>query len=108
MIKDNLRIQSLEVSLALRIPENFVYPENADQISSWVALFANLSKETSDVDMLRTYNAYWKLFKIARSKAKIKSVTTLDSGEIVFTFKFRNLTNLSFFVRQVGHFTDNR
>ena len=108
MIQDNLRIHSLDVALALRVPQNFVYPQDEKQIASWVALFAALSKETTDVDMLRTYNAYWKLFKIARSKAKLKSITTLESGELVFTFKFRNLTNYSFFVKQVGHFTDNR
>lgn len=108
MIKDNLRIDSLDASLALRIPENFVYPEGDKNITSWIALFSELSKNTTDVDMLRTYNAYWKLFKIARSKSKLKSIKTLDNGEIIFTFKFRNLTNYSFFVKQVGHFTDNR
>ena len=108
MIQDNLRIRSLDVELGIRIPENFVYPTNPDQISSWIVLFSNLSKETSDPDKLRIYNAFWKLFKIARSKAKIKSFSCAEDGEITFVFTFRNLTNYSFFVKQVGHFTDNR
>ena len=64
MIQDNLRIRSLDVELGIRIPENFVYPTNPDQISSWIVLFSDLSKETSDPDKLRIYNAFWIAFVI--------------------------------------------
>ena len=108
MIQDNMHIQSLDVVLSLKIPENFVYPEKETQLSGWIALFSDFLKSTDDPDMLRLYNAYWKLFKIARSKAKLKTVQTVGNGEIIFTLAFKNLTNYSFFVKQVGHFTDNR
>ena len=108
MIKDNLRIYSLDVSLALRITENFIFPDKTNDIPSWIALFRKLSSTTTDADRLRLYNAYAKLFKIAKSKAKLTSVNALTNYELVFTFKFRNLSNYSFFVKQIDNFTDNR
>lgn len=106
MIRDNLGIQSYDVTVSLRIPKNFTYPKIEKQTSLWVAIFKQLRDSETDPDMIRTYIAYWKLFKIANSKATIKSVTRAENGELVFTFAFKNFSQCHFFIRQITRFIE--
>ena len=106
MIRDNLGIQSYDVTLSLRIPKSFIYPKLEKQTSLWVAIFKELKNNESDPDMIRTYIAYWKLFKIANSKATIKSVTRMENGELIFTSAFKNFSQYHFFVRQINRFIE--
>lgn len=108
MIRDNLHIKSFDVALNLRIPTNFTYPKDKKNIAAWTTKFSQLSEETTDVDLLRTYNAYKKLFKLAKTKSKLISVEGSKTGEISFVFSFNKFASYAFFIRQIGYFTDNR
>ena len=108
MIKDNLRLISYDAVVSFAIHRHIVLPDDFRCIREWIHIFAKLAETAESTELIKTYKTYWHLFKIANSKATIKSVVNDGHGNLIFTLSFKKISNFNFFVNRIGHLTDNR
>lgn len=108
MIKDNLRLISYDAVVCFTIHQHFTLPEDIRCTRDWIHIFAKLAEDAENSELIKTYKAYWHLFKIANNKATIKSLVSDGRGNLQFTLSFKTRSGFNFFVNKVGYLTNDR
>lgn len=108
MIKDNLRLISYDAVVCFTVHERFTLPDDIHNTRDWIHIFAFLAQNATNAELIKTYKAYWHLFKIANNKATIKSLVSDGNGNLIFTLSFKSRSGFNFFVNKVGYLTNDR
>ena len=108
MIQDNLRLISYDAVVSFTVHEHFTLPDDIHNTRDWIHIFSFLAQNAESPELIKTYKAYWHLFKIVNSKARIKSLVSDGKGNLIFTLSFKTKTGFNFFTNKVGYLTNNR
>ena len=108
MIKDNLRLISYDAVVCFTVHEHFTLPEDIHNTRDWIHIFAFLAKNAETPELIKTYKAYWHLFKIVNNKAIIKSLVSDGKGNLIFTLSFKTKSGFNFFTNKIGYLTNDR
>ena len=108
MIKDNLRLISYDAVVSFTIHQHFTLPEDIHNTRDWIHIFSFLAQNATSPELIKTYKAYWHLFKIVNSKAIIKSLESDGKGNLIFTLSFKTKSGFNFFVNKIGYLANDR
>ena len=119
MIQDNLRLISYDAVVSFTVHEHFTLPDDIHNTRDWIHIFSFLAQNAESPELIKTYKAYWHLFKIVNSialefvvfvnsKPIIKSLVSDGKGNLIFTLSFKTKTGFNFFTNKVGYLTNNR
>ena len=108
MIQDNLRLISYDATVSFTIHQHFTLPDDIHNVRDWIHIFSFLAQNADSPELIKTYKAYWHLFKIVHSKGRIKSLVSDGKGNLIFTISFKTKSNFNFFTNKIGYLTDNR